>query len=82
MTKKLLLSITINLVLFFNGYADSLWVDSGSDSIYNNKLKFKVGDVVTVEISAESTAVQEAGTTTRTRSDIAQTFILRMINIR
>ena len=74
MTKKLLLSITINLVLFFNGYADSLWVDSGSDSIYNNKLKFKVGDVVTVEISAESIAVQEAGTTTRTRSDVGANF--------
>jgi flagellar L-ring protein FlgH len=50
--------------------ADSLWVKSKENSIYNNKKTYKVGDLVTVEISAETSAVQEAGTTTRKRSDI------------
>ena len=44
---------------------DSLWKKSESNSIFDNKRLFKIGDIVTVKNSAESTAVQEAGTTTQ-----------------
>ena len=45
-----------------------------TDSMFNNERLYKVGDLVTVKISAESTAVQEAGTTTRKSSDIGANF--------
>ena len=53
---------------------DSLWKKSESSSIFDNKRLFKIGDIVTVKISAESTAVQEAGTTTRKSSDVGANF--------
>ena len=54
-------------------YADSLWSKS-NPSILNSHRVFNVGDLVTVMISAESTAVQEAGTTTRKQSDVGANF--------
>ena len=47
---------------------------SKAASMFDNQRSFKVGDLITVKISAESTAVQEAGTTTRKRSDIGAKF--------
>ena len=72
MIKKLLLLLVVNYVFCpANINADSLWVESNSGkSVYNSSRHYAVGDVITVDISAESTAVQEAGTTTRKRSDV------------
>ena len=74
MTKKLLLFLTVSCIVATNIHGDSLWNKGRDSSIYNNKARFNVGDIVTVEISAESTAVQEAGTTTSKRSDIGANF--------
>ncbi|MBT5855600.1 flagellar basal body L-ring protein FlgH [bacterium] len=55
------------------GFADSLWTNSGA-SLYNTVHVPKAGDVITVVIKAESTAVQEAGTRTSKRSDVGASF--------
>ena len=74
MIKTQLLFLVVSICLSTGLHADSLWAKGKNTSIYNNKARFSVGDVVTVEISAESTAVQEAGTTTSKRSDIGASF--------
>ena len=48
-------------------FPDSIWNDSGY-SLYNSKRNPKVGDIITVLISAESTAISQAGTKTTKRS--------------
>jgi flagellar L-ring protein precursor FlgH len=75
MIKKQLLFLVCSLI-FLNLplNADSLWSQSSAGSIFDNQRSFKVGDLVTVVISAESTAVQEAGTTTRKQSNIGANF--------
>ena len=73
MKKQYLLLIT-SICLTLNSYGDSLWSKSQADSMFNNEKKYKVGDLITIKISAESTAVQEAGTTTRKSSDIGANF--------
>ena len=73
MKKQYLLLIT-SICLTLNCYGDSLWSKSQADSMFNNEKKYKVGDLITIKISAESTAVQEAGTTTRKSSDIGANF--------
>lgn len=76
MMQKQLLYLVVSLVLITSSmYGDSLWLKSSEkNSVYNSKSRFSIGDVVTVEISAESSAVQEAGTTTRKRTDIGANF--------
>jgi len=74
MMKKQSLLIVFSILFSVGLMADSLWTKSESNSIFDNKRIFKVGDIVTVKISAESTAVQEAGTTTRKSSDIGANF--------
>jgi len=75
MIKKQLLFLVCNLMVMTAPVSsDSLWSQSKSGSMFDNERRFKVGDLVTVKISAESTAVQEAGTTTRKRSDIGADF--------
>ena len=75
MIKKQLLFLVCNLIIFTaSTNADSLWSNSKKSSIFDNQRSFKIGDLVTVKISAESTAVQEAGTTTRKQSDIGAKF--------
>ncbi|MEK9727163.1 MAG: flagellar basal body L-ring protein FlgH [Candidatus Margulisiibacteriota bacterium] len=70
MIKKQLSLIIFSLIFSSGIMADSLWKTSESNSIFDSKRVFQVGDLITVKISAESTAVQEAGTTTRKSSDI------------
>ncbi len=75
MIRKLLLFLVFNLILTTSAsYADSLWATSKRASIFDNQKMYKIGDLVTVKISAESTAVQEAGTTTRKQSEIGAKF--------
>ena len=75
MIKKLLLFLVCSLLILAPaGYADSLWTSATAPSIFDNQRSFNIGDLVTVMISAESTAVQEAGTTTRKQSDIGAKF--------
>ena len=75
MIKKQLLFLVCNLILMLTPVvADSLWSQSKENSMFDNQRVFNVGDLITVMISAESTAVQEAGTTTRKRSDIGANF--------
>ena len=76
MMQKQLLYLVVSLVLITSKmYGDSLWLKSSEkNSVSNSKSRFSIGDVVTVEISAESSAVQEAGTTTRKRTDIGANF--------
>ena len=74
MIKKQLSLIIFSLIFSCSISADSLWNKSESGSIFDSKRVFRVGDLVTVKISAESTAVQEAGTTTRKSSDIGANF--------
>lgn len=75
MIKKQLLFLVCNLIFIIVPIsADSLWSQSKNGSMFDNERLFKVGDLITVKISAESTAVQEAGTTTRKRSDIGANF--------
>jgi flagellar L-ring protein precursor FlgH len=75
MIKKQLLFLVCNLVVLGSvAHADSLWSKANATSMLNNQRMFKVGDLVTVMISAESTAVQEAGTTTRKQSNVGANF--------
>ena len=75
MIKKQLLFLVCNLILMLTPVvADSLWSQSKENSMFDNQRVFNVGDLITVMISAESTAVQESGTTTRKRSDIGANF--------
>ena len=75
MIKKQLLFLVCSLIFVSNAmHGDSLWSKSKQASIFDNKKMYKIGDIVTVKISAESTAVQEAGTTTRKQSDIGAKF--------
>ena len=72
--KTVIISGCSLLILAPAGYADSLWTSATAPSIFDNQRSFNIGDLVTVMISAESTAVQEAGTTTRKQSDIGAKF--------
>ena len=72
--KKQSLLIVFSIIFSIGVMGDSLWKKSESSSIFDNKRLFKIGDIVTVKISAESTAVQEAGTTTRKSSDVGANF--------
>ena len=73
MIKKLLLFLVVSLVAIpVSG--DSLWENAQGKSYFKHDPTYRVGDILTVEISAESTAVQEAGTTTRKSSDIGANF--------
>jgi flagellar L-ring protein precursor FlgH len=72
--KKQSLLIVFSIMFSIGVMGDSLWKKSESSSIFDNKRLFKIGDIVTVKISAESTAVQEAGTTTRKSSDVGANF--------
>ena len=72
--KKQSLLIVFSIIFSIGVMGDSLWKKSESNSIFDNKRLFKIGDIVTVKISAESTAVQEAGTTTRKSSDVGANF--------
>ncbi|MGA0241659.1 MAG: flagellar basal body L-ring protein FlgH [Candidatus Marinamargulisbacteria bacterium] len=74
MIKKQLLLIIFSLCFSVSVFSDSLWQKSQAASIFDNQRGFNVGDLVTVKISAESTAVQEAGTTTRKSTDIGASF--------
>lgn len=74
MMKKQSLLIAFSILFSLGVMADSLWEKSESNSIFDNQRLFKVGDIVTVKISAESTAVQEAGTTTRKSTDVGANF--------
>lgn len=74
MIKKQLLFLVCNLIWITPIFGDSLWSKSSNGSMFDNQRLFKVGDLITVNISAESTAVQEAGTTTRKQSDIGANF--------
>ena len=73
MIKKLLLFLVVSLISTPVS-ADSLWEKAHGKSYFKHDPIYKVGDILTVEISAESTAVQEAGTTTRKRTDIGANF--------
>jgi len=53
---------------------DSLWDKSSGDSLYKTIKKLKVGDVVTVYISTQSSAVQQAGTRTTKTTDVNANF--------
>ena len=66
--------LIINVFISVNCFSDSLWSKSQTDSMFNNEKIYSVGDLITVKISAESTAVQEAGTTTLKSSDIGANF--------
>ena len=68
--KKQLLLIISSLSLSTSIMGDSLWMASSNASVFQSNRQFHVGDLITVRISAESTAVQEAGTTTRKSSSI------------
>ena len=72
--KKQSLLIVFSILFSIGVMADSLWEKSESNSIFDNKRIFNIGDIITVKISAESTAVQEAGTTTRKSTDIGANF--------
>ena len=74
MMKKQSLLIVFSIMFSVSIMGDSLWDKSSNQSIFDNNRVFNVGDIVTVKISAESTAVQEAGTTTRKSSDIGANF--------
>ena len=65
--------VLINITISVSGFSDSLW-QSNASSMYDSRPAFSVGDVITVKISAESSAIQEAGTTTSKRSDIGANF--------
>jgi flagellar L-ring protein precursor FlgH len=71
---KILFTLIIYSFVFHGMMADSLWTKSQTRSVFDNQRSFSVGDLVTVRISAESTAVQEAGTTTRKSSNINANF--------
>jgi flagellar L-ring protein FlgH len=69
MIKKISIFLVVS-ILGLSVNADSLWTNAKDNSMYNNQKVYAVGDLITVEISAETSAVQEAGTTTRKRTDI------------
>ncbi len=73
MIKKLSLFLVVSIIAS-PVFADSLWENAEGRSFFKHEPIYKVGDIVTVEISAESTAIQEAGTTTRKTSDIGANF--------
>jgi flagellar L-ring protein precursor FlgH len=53
-----------SLMLFSQVFADSLWVEDESTSPYSTEKNFKVGDVITVIVSENTSAVSSAGTKT------------------
>ena len=73
MIKKLLLLLVVSLFSLPTS-GDSLYEKSHGKSFFKHDPLYKVGDILTVQISAESTAVQEAGTTTRKSTDIGANF--------
>ena len=74
MMKKQFILIIFSILFSVQVFPDSLWKKAETSSIFDNHRMFKIGDLITVKISAESTAVQEAGTTTRKSSDIGANF--------
>ena len=52
------------------GHADAIWNPS-MGSIYHAKKHFKRGDIITIHIAAQATAVHQAGTNTSKKSTIS-----------
>lgn len=70
---KLIKLALVVLVIASPVYANSLW-SKESPTLYNSARKFYVGDVITVLIRGQSTAIQEAGTNTTKQSNINADF--------
>lgn len=72
--KQFKLSLLIFSLLLVGGtclYADSLWDQSEQTSFYNQpKRRISVGDTVTIRISEQTSAVQEASTKTDKQSSL------------
>ena len=82
MIKKQLLFLVCNLIFITSSLnADSLWSQSKAASMFDNQRSFKVGDLITVKISAESTAVQEAEQPLSDQT-LELNFLIHLINMR
>ena len=51
--------------------ADSIWAEDESTSQYTNEKNFKVGDIITILLAENTSAVTNAGTNTNAREDLS-----------
>jgi len=70
---KFLVCVSIGLIVTVPVSGDSLWKQR-HQSIYGEGRRISVGDVITIFISESTSAIQEAGTRTSSRSNIGAEF--------
>ncbi len=71
--KKVLLSIILLALVISGVMADSLWNEK-SVSPYSTKKQFKPGDIITVLVVENTSAVQKAGTDTSNQDNLGMSF--------